>query len=49
MQGEERAGPQTSLGTARVLKKVKREWHEINRDERRGRIRAKTSSETGLK
>jgi hypothetical protein len=40
MKGVEGAGPRTSRGIARGLKIRKREWHEINRDERRGRIRA---------
>jgi hypothetical protein len=43
MKGEEGSGPQTSLGTARVLKNVKREWHKISKDERSGRTRAKAS------
>ncbi len=41
MKGEEGAGPQTSYGTAKVLKVRKGEWHEINRDEKRGRTGAK--------
>ncbi len=40
MKVEEGAGPKNSRSTARGLKIRKEEWHEINRDERRGRSRA---------